>query len=78
MYAKLTSKGQITLPKNVRDTLSISPGDQLEFIIEKDHTVRLVAKHISVKHLKGVLPKPCKPVSIEEMNHAIQSGSYKI
>ncbi len=75
MYAKLTSKGQITLPKNIRDTFNLSPGDRLEFIIEKDHTVRLVAKHIPVKKLKGMLPKPDKPVSLEEMNRAILSGS---
>ncbi len=77
MYAKLTNKGQITLPKNIRDALSLSPGDRLEFIIEKDHTVRLVAKQIPVKNLKGMLPKPNTPVSLEEMNRAILSGSYK-
>lgn len=34
--AKVTSKGQITIPKAVRDSLGIRPGDEVEFVIEAD------------------------------------------
>ncbi|MGH9196270.1 MAG: AbrB/MazE/SpoVT family DNA-binding domain-containing protein [Acidimicrobiia bacterium] len=32
--AKMTSKGQITVPKGVRDQLGLRPGDEIEFVIE--------------------------------------------
>ncbi len=35
MATKITSKGQITLPKKVRDGLGLKPGDEIEFIAEK-------------------------------------------
>jgi AbrB family looped-hinge helix DNA binding protein len=67
MHATLTSKGQITLPKALREKLSLSTGDRIEFIFENDQTVRLIPKHIPVGQLKGMLPKPPKSVSLEEM-----------
>ena len=35
--AKVTSKGQITVPKGVRKALGLSPGDELEFVEEEGH-----------------------------------------
>jgi AbrB family looped-hinge helix DNA binding protein len=75
MHATLTSKGQITLPKALREKLSLSAGDRVEFIFENDQSVRLIPKHISVSQLKGMLPKPSKPVSLEEMEDAIRTGA---
>ncbi len=74
MQATVTSKGQITIPKDLREKLSLSAGDRVEFIFEDDQTVRLVAKHIPVSRLKGMLPKPSKPVSLGEMEQAIKAG----
>ena len=39
--AKVTSKGQITIPKVLRDRLGIRTGDYLRFIVEDDGTVRV-------------------------------------
>ena len=75
MHATLTSKGQITLPKALREKLSLSAGDRIEFIFENDQSVRLIPKHVPVGQLKGMLPKPCKPVSLEEMEVAIRTGA---
>lgn len=77
MQATLTSKGQITLPKDLREKLSLCAGDRVEFIFEDDQSVRLVAKHIPVTRLKGMLPKPPKPVSLEEMEQAVKAGAGK-
>lgn len=41
MQAKVTTKGQITLPKAVRDHLSIQSSDRIEFSVEDDHTVSI-------------------------------------
>lgn len=68
--ATLTSKGQITLPKSVRDRLGLATGDRVEFVqTESGFLMRQVAGDITA--LKGVLPRPARPVSIDEMNAAI-------
>jgi antitoxin PrlF len=78
MHTTLTSKGQITLPKALRDKLGLSPGDRVEFFIEDEQSARLVAKHVPVIRLKGMLPKPSRPVSLEEMDKAIKNGVGKL
>ncbi|TQF00170.1 MAG: AbrB/MazE/SpoVT family DNA-binding domain-containing protein [Spiribacter salinus] len=75
MHTTLTGKGQVTLPKALRERLRLSPGDRIEFAIEEDGRVRLWVKQGSIKRLKGLLPKPEKPVSLAEMDEAIQKGS---
>ncbi len=68
--AKLTSKGQITLPKSVRDRLRLTTGDRVEFVeTEAGFVLRTATRDI--RELKGVLPRPNHPVSIEDMNAAI-------
>lgn len=75
MHTTLTSKGQITLPKALRDRLGLSTGDRVDFFIEDEQSARLVVKHFPVFRLKGMLPKPEQAISLEEMDKAIQKGS---
>ena len=75
MQATLTSKGQLTLPKALREKLSLSAGDRLEFIFDEEQGVRLVARNGSVRRLKGMLPRPERPVSLEAMDKAILEGA---
>lgn len=70
--ATLTSKGQITLPKPVRDTLGLEAGDRLDFVMTASGNYTLVPIKSSIKSLKGCIPKPIKPVSIEEMKAHIR------
>ena len=72
MEATLTSKGQVTIPKAVRDALHLRSGDRLDFVLEADGTVRVLPVKGSVKALKGILPKPARAVSLEEMEQAIR------
>ena len=74
MQSTLTSKGQVTLPKAIREKLSLSAGDRVEFIFDDEQGARLVVKHIPVSRLKGMLPKPKQPVSLAEMDRAVQEG----
>lgn len=69
---KVSSKGQITLPKRVREALGVGPGDQVRFLILGDQ-VRIV-KPVDLMSLYGKFKDQLKPgqvVSIEEMNEAI-------
>jgi len=75
--ATVTSKGQVTIPVNVRNQLGLSTGDRIEFILN-DETGRyeVVPATRSVTALKGIIRKPAKPVSVEDMNSAIsQQGA---
>lgn len=68
----LTSKGQITLPKVIRDHLKLRPGHRLEFQITRDGGVLLRARNHDIRELKGIVRSPhAKPVTVEEMNLAI-------
>jgi antitoxin PrlF len=76
--ATITSKGQITLPKEVRDALGVAAGDRVEFVAEPTGAYKVVAVTRDVQHLKGLVTKPGKPVSVDAMNRAIaRSGSGK-
>ncbi|HET7131360.1 MAG TPA: AbrB/MazE/SpoVT family DNA-binding domain-containing protein [Gammaproteobacteria bacterium] len=69
--ATVTSKGQITLPKVVRDRLGVGAGDKVEFVETAPGTFRLIAATRDVRTLKGLIPKPAKPVTVEDMGRAI-------
>ncbi|MEE8271030.1 MAG: AbrB/MazE/SpoVT family DNA-binding domain-containing protein [Alphaproteobacteria bacterium] len=75
--AKVTSKGQITLPKAIRDALGVGTGDRVEFLVEPDGTVTVVSATIDLADLKGCLPRPERPVSLEEMEAAIAAGARR-
>ena len=70
--ATISSRGQITIPADVRATLSLKKGDKVNFIIIGNEVKFLpVTKDITT--LKGFIKKPSKPVSIEEMNETIKA-----
>ncbi len=69
--ATLTSKGQITIPANVRRALKVETGDRVEFVEIESGRFEFFAATRSVKDLKGMFGKPAKTVSIEAMNKAI-------
>jgi AbrB family looped-hinge helix DNA binding protein len=75
MQATLTSKGQVTIPKVVRDALHLHTGDRLDFMIEEDGSIRIIPTVSSVTELKGLVPPPDRPLSIEEMDEAIAKGA---
>ncbi len=69
--ATLTSKGQITIPAEVRHDLKVDAGDRVEFIQIAPGRYEFVAATQSVTELKGMFGKPAKAVSIDDMNQAI-------
>jgi AbrB family looped-hinge helix DNA binding protein len=75
MEATITSKGQVTLPKGLREALNLSTGDKLCFVLSGENEVRMIPKHFPVQKLKGILPAPDLPVSLEEMKLAVQKGA---
>jgi antitoxin PrlF len=70
--ATMTSKGQITIPKDIRAQLDLHAGDKISFVQDDDGTINLVPIKKSLSAIKGLIAKPEKPVSIEDMNSAIK------
>ena len=67
--ATLTSKGQTTIPKEIRDSLGMKPGDRMTFTLMPDSTVVIRVKSKSVTELAGMLHKKGrKPVPIEQLS----------
>jgi len=73
MEATLSSKGQATIPKTVRERLQIKPGDRFKFFFHPDGVI--ILPRIPTARLKGILPKPAKPVTLEEMDRAVEAGA---
>ncbi len=71
MQATITAKGQVTIPKPIRDKLQLRPGDKIDFVLDSGGEVRVVPLTASVKQLKGMVPKPRKSVTLEHMDDAI-------
>lgn len=69
--ATVTSKGQITIPAPVRVALGLDAGDRVEFIEIEKGRFAIVPATAPLRRLKGLIRRPEKPVSLEEMNTAI-------
>ena len=70
----ITSKGQTTLPKEVRKALGLRPGDKVRYVV-LDGEVRIL-KVRSIAELAGMLARPDRaPVSLEDMDAAIAAGA---
>ena len=78
MLATLTAKGQITLPKVFRTKLDLHAGDKMDFVMLDNGVLQVVPLKQSPRKLKGIVPKPAKPVTIEEMNQAIGDEAAEI
>lgn len=75
----ITSKGQTTIPKEIRERLGVSTGDRVEYVVEPDGHVRLLPATRHVRELRGVLKHraPAKPLTLDEMDEAIRRGATK-
>ncbi|MBN8508375.1 MAG: AbrB/MazE/SpoVT family DNA-binding domain-containing protein [Burkholderiales bacterium] len=75
--ATLTSKGQITIPADVRRALNVQTGDRVEFVQVQPGRFELVAATRSVRELKGMFGKPARTLSVEDMNRVIAEQGAK-
>lgn len=68
IVSSITSKGQVTIPAEVRRHLRIEQGDKISFVIEDEGIVRIEAPHYhNVASLRGAAGSLEKPISWEEM-----------
>lgn len=72
MVSTVTSKGQMTIPKEVRDKLKMKPGDKVIFSVTPDGRAYFIVKNKTVADIAGMLHRPGAPsYTIEEINEGI-------
>ena len=78
LSSTITTKGQITIPKNIRTLLKIDKGDKVEFLVDNKGAVTIWPITTDVTSLKGLVSKPRKYVSLSDMKNAIneQGGRH--
>ena len=77
--AKITSKGQVTIPIQVREDLHLDVGDVIEFIRLANGRYEVVASNSKISDLKGMFGSSSKKVSVEQMRSAVikKAGSSR-
>jgi antitoxin PrlF len=70
--AAITSKSQITLPKEVREKLGVKSGDRVAFREDSDGRIVVEAETVDLLSLFGVLKPRKRGVTVEDMNEAIR------
>jgi AbrB family looped-hinge helix DNA binding protein len=73
--ATMTSKGQITIPIELRKALGLDSGDKIDFFEVEKGQFRMIPRTASIRDLEGCIPKLDHIVTIEEMNQAIRDGA---
>ena len=77
--ATITSKGQVTIPKELRDALHLRAGHRLDFELQDDGNVLIRPRTLDALKLYGMLKtKRSKPVTLEEMDLAIAKGASQL
>jgi AbrB family looped-hinge helix DNA binding protein len=71
--ATITSKGQITIPKAVRDELGLREGDRVAFRILDDGRVVVEPETVDLLQLQGILKPQRKGVTLADMDQAIRT-----
>jgi len=71
----VTSKGQITIPVDVRRAMGLRAGTRIVFVETGTGSYELRLDSHSVRSLKGIVPKPPRPVTLEEMDRAIAEAA---
>lgn len=72
MFATLTSKGQITLPKEIRDRLGLDAGSLLDFQVLEDNTITARPVKPDARRIRGLLKSPhAASLTVKQMDEAV-------
>lgn len=71
----VTRKGQVTIPKIIRDYLKLDTGSKVEFVIDENGQVKIIPLNVAVESLSGILHRPgMKTATLEDMEAAIYNN----
>jgi AbrB family looped-hinge helix DNA binding protein len=75
--SKITDKGQVTVPKVVREALALLPGDRMSFVLHDDGTVTVEAETVDLISLRASVSSDARRVSVEQMGDAVRRGATR-
>lgn len=73
----MTSKGQVTIPADVRRRMGLGSGDRVEFVELASGGFAIKPAVDDVRSLKGLLRKPASPVAIADMDKVIRERAVR-
>nr|WP_242480816.1 type II toxin-antitoxin system PrlF family antitoxin [Rhodovibrio sodomensis] len=73
----MTAKGQTTVPREIRQHFGVKPGDKIAYEIDPDGSVRLRTRKVRLADLAGILGKPLRAASLEEIDDAIGEAAVE-
>jgi AbrB family looped-hinge helix DNA binding protein len=73
----VTNKGQLTIPKEIRERLGLSKGGNVSLTLEDDNRVVLSPKRVKLSDLAGMLGKPPRSLTLEEMDDVIAQAAIE-
>lgn len=74
--ATITTKGQVTIPKEIRDYLNLDTGSKVDFVIDENGIVKLIPLNIPIQKLSGILHRQgMKATTLEEMEQIINEAA---
>jgi len=71
----MSSKGQITVPLEIREALGLQKGDRVSFRMRQDGVVELIPESLDLLSLRGMLKPRRKGVTLADMEQAIADGA---
>lgn len=77
MTSTVSSKGQVTIPIEVRTLMHLRAGDSVSFVFMSDNRVEMIGVRNPASRLKGLVPMPERAVTISDMDEAIGTGGWK-
>ncbi len=67
----MTSKGQLTIPKEVREALHLTPGDRVLFVVRPDGVAEMRPQSVDLRDCVGMLGSKGKHLTVEQMNEIV-------
>lgn len=73
--ATMTSKGQITIPKEIRDAVGLEAGHRVSFRVRENGVVEMVPENVDLMSLCGIIKPAVRGVTLKDMEEAIRKGA---
>ena len=75
LIATMTSKGQVTIPKEVRESLHLEPGHRITFQVREDGVVEMHPENVDLMSLCGIFKPRVRGVTLKDLDKAIRNGA---